>query len=299
MESRRAEFPQLLLTAHNVNEPYIFCLFYNRIDPNHLVETHDFGYNITRSYDYRNYTLDQPTLIAIHPDEMIYFDSYKLHHTVKGYNDTIIFYIIEPLALRPAFDKWSVRGLRRRMPEEGCTGDYFDPANDYPKPIDSLTGPVLWTCPEPRPPVVDLQWHFRDSDPEYPLNPEYTEAEGVCWTSFDQPVSGHLELFGSHDFFSVWLNGTQILEPRLIETEKVTRIPFEATAGWNEWAFRACEGFGDWYFVMSLRDSAGGNLVPSRTRVAPPGLDDHPLLSEDIADESAGDNQQSAGDPPP
>lgn len=276
MENRRKEFPQLILTAHNVNEPYVFCLFYNKFDPRIYADTHDFGYTIMRSFDYRGYNLNERTLFAIHPDELIYFDSYKLHHTVKGYNNTDIFYIIEPLVRRPAISEWALRGLRRRMPHEGCAGDYFDPGASYTTPIDSLTGKAGWTCPNPRPPVVDVQWHFRDADPEYPLNPEYVEAEGVCWTWFDREDTATVELFGSNDYFSLWLNGEQVMEPQQLEAEKLKMVPCHIRPGWNEWAFRACESFGDWYFVMTLRDSSGKALVPARSRIAPPGMDDHP-----------------------
>ncbi|MBN1880219.1 glycosyltransferase family 39 protein [bacterium] len=276
MESRRSEFPNLMLTAHNVNEPYIFCLFYNRVNPHYFSETHDFGYTVLRSFNFKSYTLDVPTLFAIHPDERIFFDSYKLHHTVKGYNNTDIFYIIEPLRRRPYYDEWAVRGLKRRMPSEGCTGDYIDPDARYPSAIETLTGPGYWTYPDPNPPIVDLQWHFRDSDPDYPLNPEYVEAEGACWMWFDSSASGTLEIFGSHDVMALWLNGRPIMEPTFIQPESLTLIPFEVQRGWNEWSFRACEDFGDWYFVMTLRQATGDPLVPSRHRIAPPGMDDYP-----------------------
>lgn len=271
MESRRNAFDQLILTAHNVNEPYIFSLFYNRIDPRHYVKTGDYGYKILRSYAFNRYPDDIPTLIALHPDELIFFDKYSIHHRVMGYDKSVVFYIIEPLVRRPSLYYWSMRGLWRHLHDGTCDTSYFNPPADFMEPVDTLTGPVFWTPTTPNPPIVDIQAHFRESDPKHPGNPEQVIAEGVCWTYFDNPESGYVEILGSKDYFSLWLNHNLIFESCTLHAEKPLRKSISIQTGWNEWAFRSCEDVGDWYFMLTLRQITGEPLEPRQIRIAPPG----------------------------
>lgn len=276
MESKRDQFDRLYLTAHNVNEPYIFSLFYNRIDPRHFLKSGDVGYSILRSWAFVRYPDDRPILFAIQSDELVYFDDYIIHHTVLGFDDSVVFYIIEPRVRRPSLHHWSMRGLWRHKYDSTCDRTYFNPEADFMLPFDTLTGPAFWTVAEPNPPIVDIQEHFRNSDPNNPRNPEQVTAEGVCWTYFEKPEEGYLEILGSKDYFSLWLNGQPLIKSITLPQIKPFQKNFTVQSGWNEWAFHSCEDVGDWYFMLSLRNQEGKELKPRYIRIAPPNMDLYP-----------------------
>ncbi len=276
MESRRNNFDRLFLTAHNVNEPYIFCLFYNQIDPRHFSKTNDFGYTILRSCAFNRYPDNIPILFAVQSDELIYFDDYIIHHTVLGFDGSVVFYIIEPITRRPSLHRWSMRGLWRHRFDGTCERLYFNPEADFMLPADTLTGSTFWTVAKPNPPIVDIQEHFHNSDPKYPRNPEQVSAEGVCWTYFDHPEEGYLEIFGSKDYFSLWLNGRLLLKSITLPQKKPFQQSFSVQSGWNEWAFHTCEDVGDWYFILTIRDMEGKELRPRYIRIAPPSVAQYP-----------------------
>lgn len=283
MEPLRSQYDQFLWTALDVNEPYIFPLFYNRIDPNDYLEDYDIGYEIVRSFEFEKYSMEPRTLFAVRPVELMYFDDYTVLKEIKEFHGNTEFVIIEPRTRRPYFDDWAVRGLTRNNRPDRCGAEYPDPSNGFLDPVESLSGLSHFIPVCKRPPLVDLQRTFIQADPKYPRNPEYVTCIGATWMFFDTPIDGSVEVFGSHDHFALWLNGEIVIEPRQLKSRHITRKKFYCAAGWNEWSFRACEGVGDWFFIVTYRDSENRELIPRYIRTAPPGLDDHPL-SPDVMD---------------
>lgn len=280
MEPLRDTYPQMLWTAHNVNEPYIFALFYNQIPTDQYVKDHKIGYRIVRSFDYSKYDLSTPTLFAVRTDELMYFDDYTVEFELIGFDQTPQFTVIAPRSRRSYIDHWSFLGPFRKKHPETCSDEYPDPIGTFSTPQETLSGETYWQAVILKPPLVDIQGLFIDADPDHPRNPEFVEAIGASWMYLDEPVSGFVELTGSRDTLAMWLNGELIHPQQQLDTQSVVRFPFTARAGWNEWSIRACEGVGDWFFIMTLVDKTGNRIIPALSRVTPPGFDDHPLTAD-------------------
>jgi len=278
-EPLRSTFDQFLWTAHNVNEPYIFPLFYNKIDPKKYVQDHDIGYEIFRAFEFSRYDLDKPTLFAVRTDELIYFDDYTVHFELIGFDNTPQFTVIEPRSRRTYVDQWSFLGLWRKDDPRDCDEIYPDPTLTYGTTIDSINGPAYWETAGLMPPLVNIQALFRDSDPDNPRNPEFVEAAGASWMYFKEAFDGYVEVFGSYDTMAIWLNGQQIMSQTTLKTSEVVTIPFQAEKGWNEMAIKTCEGVGDWFFIMTLTDKNKHGITPYLSRATPPGFDEYPLTS--------------------
>ena len=258
MESERANYDVLLLTATDSNQPQIFAQFYRPIDPRDWVQRRDSGYLITKPEEFSRFRPGQRVLAALHPDDVDLFSDLEVKHRVEAPGGKLAFVIAELKARKRYLDKWMVLGL---FPNADGRGMRRDPVNprDLSKPsYRGAYGPIRWQPAFQQSVHVDFNRLFAAVDRDHPGNPERVCAYAATTVRVPNTRDATLELSGSlNDTLRVWLNGRPLTAfPLLMGVEpKQRRIALQE--GENGLLVQSCEDIGTWSFNVRLLDDAG------------------------------------------
>ena len=284
MESQRSNYDLLMLTATDVNQPQVFPLFYNHVDPRDWLKRHDLGYLILDPSEYARYSVKQRVLYALRPSNLDMFTDYTVKKEIVAPGGQVEFVIAEVRARKHFLAHWLGLGLFDNEAKAGVARNFIDSQNLPRGPVAGAFGNVEWTRIAQQFVRVDLNVTYARSHPRYLGNPEWVCAYAVTTVRSETARTGFLELAGSDDSAQVWLNGQSLTTWPLLLGDDPKRRPIELNAGDNELLVKSCETIGSWYFSARVVDDKGVDLpgvttaaeipatVPGPARSAPQEL---------------------------
>lgn len=277
MESERANYDLLMLTAVEVNQPQIFPLFYNRIDPRQWAAHHDLGYLILDPAEYSRYSMKRRILYALRPSDLDMFSDYTEKRRIVAPGGQVEFVIAEVRARKQFLTHWLVLGL---FPNDGGAGVEQNFIDVTHLTRDAYRGAfdrqVYWREILPQFVRVDLNTYFASADTRNPGNPEHVCAYTALTVQSPSARKAVLEISGSDDYFQAWLNGRSLTAAPLLLSETHKRRPIDLSAGANLLIAKSCENIGSWYFTARITDEAGHDLPGVTTQAEFPA---EPILA--------------------
>jgi hypothetical protein len=246
MEERRGEYDRLVLTATEVNQPWIFALFYSQRDPREFHATGDTGYEIFIPEHYSQYDLDAGRMLyQAHPSDTAFFEEFEVLHDVTAPGGEVVYRIIEPHRRKRFLDRWEAfgplpAGLTEVPPEGGM-------------PLSDAT-----------PRQLDGEFVYRD------LDLAFDHADHLCAVAatdvvLEGPaVDAWLECIGTDDLFVPAVGEP----PAAVTLERRTprRFPLRLETGSNRLRALSCDREGDWSFACSVVDAQGRSLDQVESR---------------------------------
>lgn len=274
MESQRANYDLLMLTAVEVNQPQIFPLFYNRVDPRVWVASsrspRDLGYLILDPAEYSRYDMSQRILYQLRPSDLYYFTDYTIHRRIIAPGGQEEFVIAEVRDRKRFLTHWLVVGLFDNTDGTGERTPFIDPARPTRDRQAGALADGYWRPINPQFVRVDLNQFFAARDPRHPGNPEWVCAYAAMTVRAPEARAAWLELAGSPDPLQAWLNGHPLTPAALALSDTPRRRPVELRAGDNLLLLKSCESVGGWYFTARLTDENGRDLTDLATLAAIP-----------------------------
>ncbi len=260
MESQRPNYDLLMMTAVEVNQPYIFALFYGRRSPVEYARTHDPGYLILDPAEYRRYSMDQRILYALRESDLAYFSDYVVHRRVVAPGGQVEFVIAEVKKRKQFATEWLTLGLFDNSGGRGVHRDFIDVRDIRKRQYEGKFGPIYWQRMSPQFIRVDFNAFYAAQDRIHPGNPE--EVCAYAFTTAEVPSArpAVLEMSGSGDLATVWLNGELLTPVPQRFDEVVRRRPVSLVAGPNALVVKSCESVGSWFLVVRLTDENGRDM---------------------------------------
>jgi 4-amino-4-deoxy-L-arabinose transferase-like glycosyltransferase len=261
MESQRSHYDLLMMTAVEVNQPQIFPLFYNRIDPREWVKHHDPGYLILDPAEYSRYSMNQRILYALRPTDLDMFSDYTIQRKIVAPGGQVEFVIAEVRARKRFLTNWLVLGLFLNDNGEGVDRNFIDVGhltrNAYQ---GAFNRNIYWRQILPQFVRVDLNSFFALADPRNPGNPEHVCAYAAVTVRSPSAQRAFLELAGSDDYMKAWLNGSSLTPGPVMLSEVAKRRPIDLKAGASFLIVKSCENIGTWYFTARITDESGRDV---------------------------------------
>jgi 4-amino-4-deoxy-L-arabinose transferase-like glycosyltransferase len=283
MESRRQDYDLLMLTATQVNQPQIFPLFYNALDPREWQGRRDLGYLILDPSEYSRYSMDQRILYALRPSDLDIFTDYTVHREIVAPGGQVEFVVAEVRARRRFLKEWLGLGLFDNEERRGLDHDPIDPRHLPTGPLRGSFAEIKWEPIRQQFVRVDLNAHYYNSHPKYPGNPEWACAYAVTSIDSEGAKDAYLEVSGSDDAIQVWLNEDTLTPWPLSLGETPRRKPIRLAAGRNALLVKSCELIGSWFFTMRITDADGRDLDGITARAEVPLDDSTPVNTTDAS----------------
>ena len=276
METQRGKFDLFLMTAVEVNQPQIFPLFYNHIDPIDWTKRHDLGYLIIDPAEYARYLPDQRILAALRPSDLTLFGDYTIHRDIVAPGGQKEFVIAEVRARKRYLTQWLLLGLFLNDDGAGVKRDFIDINHLSKDRYQGAFGDIQWRQITPQFVRVDLNRFYAASDPRNPGNPEHVCAYAATTLRVAAAESAFIELGGSDDYIQGWLNRRTLAPQPMLLSPAPTNLPIDLNAGDNLLVLKSCENIGDWDFTARITD-AGGHDLPGV--VAEPRIPEQPIAA--------------------
>jgi 4-amino-4-deoxy-L-arabinose transferase-like glycosyltransferase len=261
MESQRHDYDDLLITMSQANQPHIFTLFYNRIDPRRWVAERSTGYRFLKPEQYQRYKMGRRVLFALRPDEVDLFSDYTVKRQIVTPAGKTAFVVADVRERKRYLDGWLALGP---FPNEGGSGvarEFVEVRNLERRRYEGAFGPVVWQRVRQSSVYVDLNDFYADTDPRTPGNPEWVCAYLVTRLTTDAALDAHLELNGSwDDTASVWLNGRSLTPWPLTMGNSLHTRSIHLPAGDSYLLIKSCEGISYWELAPRITDAAGREL---------------------------------------
>ena len=275
MEPERPRYKRLMMTATEVNQPYIFPLFYRPVDPDEYHRTHNNGYDELDPAEIARYQLNEPILYALREPELGYFSDYTVKRTIVAPGGQTEFIVAEVRARKHFLTKWMTLGLFDNEGGGKARRDDIPAAAINQPRFAGKFGDVYWRPLQSNYLRVDLNRFYAAADRLHPGNPEFVCAYTYTTLQSTTARSAFLELSGSDDVLRFWLNGRPQTPQPLALSERPTRQPIELQAGDNGLLVRSCETVGDWYFIARVTDDTGADLPGLESRAELPAPSDN------------------------
>ncbi len=260
MEPLRSRYARLMLTATEVNQPQIFPLFYNRLDPIQYLQTRDIGYLIADPAFYSEYSITQPILYQLRVSDLAYFDDYTILKEIVAPGGQKEFVIAEVRSRKKYLTDWLALGLFDNTDGRGMKEDFIDVLDIGKRKYAVSFGESYWRPVPQRNVRVDLNAFFAAADPRHPGNPEMVCAYALTTVRSPQEQEVFLELGGGGDPALVWLNGERLTPWPISLGLQLQRRAVRLRAGTNLLVVKSCESVGDWYFTARITDASGRDV---------------------------------------
>ncbi|HSP95632.1 MAG TPA: glycosyltransferase family 39 protein [Candidatus Dormibacteraeota bacterium] len=297
MESERANYDLLLLSATDSNQPQIFAQFYRPIDPRDWAQRRDTGYLIIKPEEFVRRP-NQRVLAALHPDDVDLFSDLQVKRLVEGPGGKLAFVIAEVGARKRYLNNWLILGLFPNDDGRGGERDPVTPTDLTPPSYKGLNGaPIKWQQARAQLAGVDLNRDFIGADPRNPANPEHVCAYAATTVRSPTARAAVLELSGSlNDTLRVWLNGRPLTPFPMMMGRDPRQRDVELHQGDNGLLVQSCEDIGTWSFSARILDAAGRDMedivtvaqLPVAAMQAPPAATDSIQLVEGFAGAAQG-----------
>lgn len=259
MESRRDDYDLLMLTTTSTHQPYIFALFYSGMDPARYLKTRYPGYLILSPKEYRRYSLDKKILYLLREEDLKLFsdlDAKKVTHSPDGRKQ---FTVAEIRKRKDYITDWMTVGLFDNRGGRGRR-DFIDVYNfDLSESYDGRYGGVKWR----RMNKQFIEANFNAFYARQPTDGTRGNPENVCAYAvnyFDCPSGREavIEVAGSPDRYSLWLNRKKVVRNAFIRSEMaVDTYPVELAAGENELLVKTYESVGGWHLLVRIVSPLG------------------------------------------
>lgn len=260
MEPLRSRYGRLMLTATEVNQPQIFPLFYNRVDPITYLRTRDIGYLIADPAFYSEYSIEQPILYQLRVSDLAYFDDYTILKEIIAPGGQKEFVIAEVRSRKKFLTDWLSLGLFDNTDGRGMKEEFIDIRDIGKRRYRSAFGDTYWRPVPQRNVRVDLNGFYAFADPRYPGNPEWVCAYALTTVRSPEERDAYLELGGGGDQALIWLNGEPLTPWPINLGLQLQRRAVRLRAGDNLLLVKSCESVGDWYFTARITDADGRDL---------------------------------------
>jgi 4-amino-4-deoxy-L-arabinose transferase-like glycosyltransferase len=257
MEPLRSKYNRMMITATEVNQPQIFPLFYNQVDPLELMKTRDPGYLIADPAFYAEYSIDKPILYQLRPADLSFFNDYEVMKHIVAPGGQEEFVIAEVRTRKNFLNKWLGLGLFENENNSGPKTDFIDVKKVSKDRYSGSFGDIYWRPISQRNVRVDLNSFYATSDPHHPNNPEYVCAYTLTTVRSPTAQKVFLEVTGSGDLMQMWLNGQQLTPWPLAVGPAQIRKEIPLGVGDNLLVVKSCESVGDWYFTARITDDQG------------------------------------------
>jgi 4-amino-4-deoxy-L-arabinose transferase-like glycosyltransferase len=255
MEQRRRPGSVLAYSTSNVNNPYIFELFYVRRPPLRRSEWGDAETDYLRvrpNQLERWYDPDRHTLFGALPTDMFFFDSWDERVDIDAPGGKPAFILLVNPRPKRFIERWQRLGPFPNPGNRNRDVDIVDPQTMRAN-RPTLIGEDTWQPYLAARGEVELNRYFGALIPGSSNNPEFVLA--YLRTSFTSPDARRdvLELFGSRDDVIVWLNGERVTPRPVGLTEaELRRIPLNLLPGKNVLLIKSIETVGDWWFSARI-----------------------------------------------
>ncbi len=260
MEPLRHKYDLMMITATEVNQPQIFALFYNAMDPIKYNKDRDIGYLISDPAFYADYHLNQRVLYQLRPADMAFFSDYTVLKDIVAPGGQKEFVIAEVRKRKNYLTKWMGLGLFLNDNDEGKKIDFIDPKKVTRDRYKGAWGDLYWRPIPQRNVRVDLNGFFATADPRHPMNPELVCAYTATSVKSTKQQAVWLELAGGGDLAQLWLNGESLTAWALTVGVAPVRKEITLSAGTNLLLVKSCETIGDWYFTARITDAEGKDI---------------------------------------
>jgi 4-amino-4-deoxy-L-arabinose transferase-like glycosyltransferase len=262
MEPQRQRYGLLMLTATDVNQPQIFPLFYNRVDPRVFSKTGNPGYLVLDPAEYSRWSVARPVLYAARPTDLSYFSDYAVQKEIRAPGGQLEMVVVEVRARKNYVANWETLGPFRSPGGNALTQDPVDPASIARKRYTTQDGPAHWRPFTPTFVRADLNFLYRRPNGEPPAD---LCGYLLALANAPEAQNGLLELSGSPTPAKAWWNGAALRpgpEPLTAEPEG---LPVRLQRGDNTLLVRACKGAGGPWFLLARVVSSDGKDVPGLT----------------------------------
>lgn len=298
MESERANYDVLLLSATDANQPQVFAQFYRPIDPRAWAQQRDTGYLIIRPEDFTRRDAAQRVLAALHPDDVDLFTDVTVKRLIEGPGGKLAFVVAEIGARKRYLNNWLILGLFPNDDGRGGERDPVNPTDLTPRTYPGLNGaPISWRQAPARLAGLDLNRDFVGADPRNPANPERVCAYAATTVRAPTARTAVLELSGSlNDTLRVWLNGRPLTPFPMMMGREPRQRDVALHEGDNGLLVQSCEDIGNWGFAARFVDADGRDMedlvtvakLPIGAMQAAAAVEDHVQLVEGFDNAAAG-----------
>jgi 4-amino-4-deoxy-L-arabinose transferase-like glycosyltransferase len=253
MEPQRARYGLLMLTATDVNQPQIFPLFYNRVDPRVYSRTGNPGYLVLDPAEYSRWSLARPVLYAVRPEDLAYFSDDTVQKEIRAPGGQLEMLVVEVRARKNYIASWQGLGPFESPGGNPMAKDPVDPAAIERKRYPTRDGPASWRPYTPTFVRADLNMLYRRKSGEPP--------DDVCGYQLTiarapEALSGFLELSGSETPARAWWNGGEITSsPALLKADPED-LAVRVAKGDNTLVVKSCKGSGGPWFLLARVVSA-------------------------------------------
>jgi hypothetical protein len=300
MEAERGQFAQLALSMTDANQPQIFALFYNRVDPRRWAKQRDSGYMLVRPDDYPSYSLDRPTLFGLNPSDVKLFSDLTIERNVVAPNGETVFVVAATRARKEFLANWLGLGLFPNENNSGVRRNFIDPARLALGAVQGAYGLVDWRPIRQVGIYVDLNRYYANADLHSPGNPEWVCAYAATLLDSPSERDAYLELASSWgDSLEAWLDGRSLTAAPLVLHSLPARRRFHLPAGKSSLLIKSCETIAWWDFAARITDSNGQDLrdLRSAASLPPPGF--QPSVPSDAAELRVVEGFDALADGPP
>lgn len=258
MEPQRPKYPLLMLTATEVNQPQIFPLFYNRVDPRLYSRTGNPGYLVLVPEEYGRYNLDRPILYALRKDDLAYFSDYTVQKEIRAPGGQLEFLVTEVRARKNYVTSWQTLGLFDNRAGAGVEKDFLDVASIAKRQYVTRDGPAFWRLFTPA--FVKTDWNalFRRDNGEAPND---VCAYALTVPKARTPGRALLELSGSDTPTQVWWNGQRLTPSAASLGASPTTLAIALVHGDNTLVVKSCKSSGAWFLLARIVSPDGKDLT--------------------------------------
>jgi hypothetical protein len=262
MEPQRNKYGLLMLTATDVNQPQIFPLFYNRVDPRAFSRTGNPGYLVLDPAEYSRWSLARPVLYAARPEDLAFFSDYSVQKEIRAPGGQLEMLVVEVRARKNYVTAWETLGPFRSPGGNGLPQDPVNPASIARRRYPTQDGPAYWRPFTPSFVRADLNVLYRRPNGEPP--------DDLCGYLFavaraPEGQDGFLELSGSSTPTKAWWNGSPVVTAPEALPQVPEGLPVRIQPGDNTLLVRACKGTGGPWFLLARVVSADRKDTPGLT----------------------------------
>ncbi|MGH9316041.1 MAG: hypothetical protein ACRD1P_02885, partial [Thermoanaerobaculia bacterium] len=271
MEPQRSKYPLLMLTATDVNQPQIFPLFYNRVDPRAYAKTRDPGYLVLHPAEYDRYSLERPVLYALRESDLRYFSDYTIQKRIVAPGGQLEFVVTEVSARKSFITNWETLGLFANPNGTGVDTNFIDASTITKRRYDGRDGPAYWRQYTPSV-VTDLNFLYLLKGKENTEPPNDVCAYTLTVAEVPTPRKALLELSGPETPLSlhVWLNGQSLTPVALTLGIEAQHRDLDLQEGANTLLIKSCKRSSEWYFLARLVSPDRKDIPDIRYRAAIP-----------------------------
>lgn len=262
MEPQRDKYGLLMLTATDVNQPQIFPLFYNRVDPRVFSKTGNPGYLVLDPAEYSRWSLARLVLYAARPEDLAYFSDDTIQKEIRAPGGQLEMVVVEVRARKNYVAGWETLGPFHSPGGNALSQDPIDPASIARKRYPTQDGPAFWRSFTPTFVRADLNALYRRPSGEPP--------EDLCGyllavARAPEAQDGFLELSGSPTPTKAWWNGSPVIRAPEPLPAVPEGLPVRIQPGDNTLLVRACKASGGPWFLLARVVSADHKDVPGLT----------------------------------